>query len=106
MRGFTFVLTFLPWLAMAAEMAPAPTVKPYPLKTCIISGDDLGSMGEAVTVVRDGQEFKLCCKGCLKKLDRDLPGALAKLNGGAVPPPAQKPVDTPATAEGKPGCCH
>lgn len=38
--------------------------KPYPLDTCIISGDKLGSMGKPHTIVRNGQEVKFCCAGC------------------------------------------
>lgn len=44
--------------------------KPYPLKTCIVSGEELGTMGKPVTLKRDGQEVKLCCKGCLKKFEK------------------------------------
>lgn len=44
-----------------------PNAKPYPLDTCVVSGQKLGSMGEPVRVNHKGQEFKLCCKGCDKK---------------------------------------
>ncbi|MBA2480200.1 MAG: hypothetical protein H0V44_06030 [Planctomycetes bacterium] len=59
--------------AAAADQAPAKeTAKPYPLDYCIVSGDKLdGDMGKPITVVKDGQEFKLCCKGCIKDLDKD-----------------------------------
>ena len=30
--------------------------KPYPLDVCIVSGEQLGSMGEAVVYVHEGQE--------------------------------------------------
>lgn len=38
--------------------------KPYPLDTCIISGDKLGSMGAPHVIVHNGQEVKFCCSGC------------------------------------------
>jgi len=38
--------------------------KPYPLTTCVVSGDKLGAMGE-------GQEVKLCCKDCKKDFDKN-----------------------------------
>jgi YHS domain-containing protein len=45
--------------------------KPYPLKTCMISGDKLGEMGEPYVYVYEGQEIKFCCKGCLKDFKKD-----------------------------------
>jgi hypothetical protein len=59
--------------AYAADQAPAKeaAAKPYPLDYCIVSGDKLGEEGKPVTVVKDGQEFKLCCKDCIKDLDKD-----------------------------------
>jgi hypothetical protein len=65
--------------AMAAdEPLPAGT-KPYPLKTCIVSGEELGSMGKPVSKVHEGQEVKFCCKSCIKKFDKDPTGHLKKI---------------------------
>lgn len=36
----------------------------YPLDTCVVSGEALGSMGEAVIFNYEGQEVRFCCKGC------------------------------------------
>jgi hypothetical protein len=38
--------------------------KPYPLDTCIVSGEKLGSMGKPHVIVKDGQQVKFCCAGC------------------------------------------
>ena len=54
-------------------------VKPYPLDTCIVSGEKLGGMGTAVTFVHNGQEIKLCCKHCRKTFDKDPAKYLKKL---------------------------
>jgi hypothetical protein len=43
--------------------------KPYPLDTCIVSGNKLGSMGKVVVKSHEGQEIKFCCKPCVKKFD-------------------------------------
>ena len=43
----------------------------YPLKTCIVTGSKLGSMGAIVTKVYEGQEIKFCCKPCVKKFDKE-----------------------------------
>lgn len=46
-------------------------VKPYPLKTCIVSGDKIGEMGKPVTLTYKGQEMKFCCKDCVKDFKKD-----------------------------------
>ncbi len=60
-------------LVLAADaVKPAKNVKPYPLKTCIVSGEKLdGDMGKPFVFVKDGQEFKLCCKSCLKDFNKE-----------------------------------
>jgi YHS domain-containing protein len=46
--------------------------KPYPLKTCIVSGEKLGGdMGDPYVFTYQGQEFKLCCKDCKKDFDKE-----------------------------------
>ncbi len=78
-RTMLLVLTCLG--AACAGDAAAPVAKPipYPLDTCIISGDKLNSMGEGVSVVRDGREIKFCCAGCIKDFDKSPAKYVAKL---------------------------
>lgn len=76
--------TLLPMLALlaalpAGEATPAAAPTPYPLTTCLVTGEALGSMGPPLSVVREGREIRLCCRGCLRRLDRDLPHYLARL---------------------------
>lgn len=56
---------------IAAETAAKPSggkPLPYPLTTCLVSDEALGGdMGEPVSLVDDGQEFKFCCKKCIKE---------------------------------------
>lgn len=47
------------------------TPRPYPLKTCLVSGEDLDSMDERVSTVYQGQVFEFCCKPCLKKFNKE-----------------------------------
>ncbi len=68
----------------AAVNAPAGP-KPYTLTTCIVSGEELGSMGDPITLVHDGQEIKLCCDSCLPKFKKDPAKYVATLHGGARP---------------------
>ena len=53
--------------------------KPYPLKTCLVSGEKLGGMGEAYVFTNGTREIKLCCKGCLKDFNKDTAKYLKKL---------------------------
>lgn len=48
-----------------------PNAKPYLLKTCVVSGEELGKMGEPMRFTYKGQEIKLCCKGCEKDFNKD-----------------------------------
>ncbi len=52
---------------------------PYPLKVCLVTGEELGSMGKPVVKVYDEQEIKFCCKSCIKKFEADPAKYLAKL---------------------------
>lgn len=70
--------------AKAPEAPPDPNAKPYPLKTCIVSGEALGSMGEPPRFTYKGQEIKLCCSGCRKKFDENADKFLEKLAAGAA----------------------
>jgi len=45
--------------------------KPYTLKTCVVSDEKLGEMGDAYVFVHEGREIKLCCKGCLKDFKKE-----------------------------------
>lgn len=60
------------------------TGKPYPLDTCIISGEKLGSMGKPYVFVKDGQQVKLCCDGCLDDFNKDPAKFLKEIAAKAV----------------------
>jgi len=63
--------------------APDPKAKPYPLKTCLVSGEELGKMGEPFRLTYKGQEIKLCCKGCEKDFNKDPEKYLQKMTAAA-----------------------
>lgn len=55
-------------------------VKPYPLTTCVVSGDKIGGdMGKPVALIYKGQEMKFCCKDCVKDFKKDPEKYLKKL---------------------------
>lgn len=43
----------------------APTVRPYPLDTCLVTGSKLGSMGDPIVKVYGDREIKFCCRPCV-----------------------------------------
>ena len=65
--------------ASTGSSSASAGVKPYLKKTCIVSGNKLGSMGIPVRMVREGQEIKFCCKPCIKKFNVDPTKYLSKL---------------------------
>ena len=66
--------------AAATSPATAPsTAKPYPLDTCLVSGEKLGEMGKPFEIVHEGQQIKFCCKNCAPKFAKDPAKYLSKL---------------------------
>lgn len=79
--GFTIVACASPESAQTSSTA-LPFVaktKPYPLTTCVVTDNDLDSMGGEIVKVYDGQQIKFCCKPCVKKFEANKPKYLAKL---------------------------
>lgn len=66
----------------AASDSATAGAKPYPLDTCIVTDNKLGSMGTPVSLVYQGQEVKFCCKPCVAKFHRNPDRYLAALPGG------------------------
>jgi len=63
--------------AAAPEAAAGRVGDAYTLGTCPISGEKLGTMGDAVVLIQDGKEIRLCCEGCKKKYE----AKAAEVNG-------------------------
>jgi len=55
----------------------------YPLKTCVVTGKKLGSMGDPHEIVVAGRLVRLCCKGCVETLTKAPAGYIAKLDAAA-----------------------
>ena len=72
-----------PFAAFAAEgKQEAGKEKPkkkYILKTCLVSDEELGSMGDPFVFVHKEQEVKLCCKSCQKEFNKQTAKYLKKL---------------------------
>ncbi len=53
---------------------------PYPLGTCPVSGQRLGSMGEPVARIYDGREVRFCCEGCIERFERNQRDFMKKMD--------------------------
>jgi len=72
-----------PFASLAAD-AKDKKPKPYPLDTCVVSGEKLGGdMGEPYVFTQEGREIKLCCKSCKKDFDQDTAKFVAKVDEAA-----------------------
>ncbi len=67
-------------LASCASAAPAKAVKAYPLDTCLVTDNKLGSMGTPITKVYGDQQVKFCCKPCVAKFEKAPARYLKKLH--------------------------
>ena len=61
----------------------------YPLKTCVVSKEDLGGEGEAIDFVykQEGKPDRLvrfCCEDCRKDFDKDPAKYLKKIDEAAA----------------------
>lgn len=64
-----------------AEEAKKPEKnKPYPMTTCIVSGEKLGEMGKPFIYTHEGREVQFCCKSCLKDFKKEPAKYLKKLD--------------------------
>lgn len=93
------LLTTLLALTVAAPLfaADAPAAPAYPLDTCVVSGEALGSMGDAYVHIykeegKPDREVRLCCKSCLKKFSKDPAKYVAKIDAARAKSPADKPA--------------
>jgi hypothetical protein len=66
-----------PFLGVAQDNKEKP--KPYPLDTCLVSGEKLGGMGDPYVFTHEGREIKMCCKSCLKDFNKDTAKYIKKL---------------------------
>ena len=67
-----------------AEPERAAAEDTYPLSTCIVTGAELGSMGEPVIYDYKGREIRFCCAGCVKKFEADPDGYVKKMDAAII----------------------
>ncbi|MHC4414982.1 MAG: hypothetical protein ACYS0G_06845 [Planctomycetota bacterium] len=69
-----------PVLAVLDEAVIAQQKEGYPLSTCMISGQKLGSMGEPIDYVFANRLVRFCCAGCAGAFNKGPAAHLAKLD--------------------------
>jgi len=94
--AYVLVAALLAPVASLAADKKADKPKPYPLKTCVVSDEKLGEMGDAYVFTYEGREIKLCCKSCLKDFKKDPAKYMKKIEAAEA-----KAKDTNKAKKGK-----
>lgn len=63
--------------------APAAALRPQ--RTCPVSGEELGSMGNPIPVTVEGRTIFVCCQGCVRKVQQSPDTYLAKVRDETGP---------------------
>ena len=63
----TLTLALVSCISTPKEQA----VRPYTLDTCVVMDSKLGSMGDPIVRVYNGQEVKFCCMPCVEEFESD-----------------------------------
>jgi len=86
MKMELFVLSLIAGLtgfgsAASAADQPQTKAKPCPLKTCVVSDEEIGKDAgmKPHVFTYQGQEVKLCCKSCLKDFNKEPAKYLKKI---------------------------
>ena len=72
---------FLAGCATTGSTGSAGTskTKPYPLDVCLVTDNELGSMGKPISQVYNGQTVKFCCKPCVREFNAEPEKYLSKI---------------------------
>src|SRR6266699_7237551 len=73
-----------PLAGLAADQKPESKAKPYPLKTCVVSGEKLGEMGKPYVYIHEGREIQFCCKDCVKDFKKNPAKYIKKIDQAAA----------------------
>lgn len=67
----TKLLAGLSLLVVCGISSPALAASESKAKTCVVTGNELGSMGPVVTKNHEGKKVKFCCKPCVAKFNKN-----------------------------------
>lgn len=81
------------YLKLLDNAAAAQQRASYPLKTCPVSGQQLGSMGDPAEMVLAGRLVRLCCPPCAEEVRKNPSRVLSQINAArhAVSPEPEVP---------------
>ena len=71
-------------LAKIDEGVKAAQLASYPLETCAVSGEKLGSMGDPIDMVHGTRLVRLCCKGCVKGFKKESGKYMAEIDKALI----------------------
>ena len=70
--------------AEAPRTATAEEIAAYPLENCVVSGEPLGSMGDAINLFHEGQLVRLCCDNCIESFNEEPVKFITKITEAAA----------------------
>lgn len=73
------------------KAAAEKQAKDYPLQTCPVSKEKLGTMGKPVDVMLAGRLIRVCCNDCVKSVVKDPAKFIAMIDEARKPAAAAKP---------------
>ena len=56
---------------------------PYPLTTCIVSGETIKSGNKPTLITHMGQQIKFCCSACIAKFNKNPEKYIAKIQAAS-----------------------
>ncbi len=62
----------------------AAQLENYPLESCAVSGEELGSMGDPIDLVHGTRLVRLCCAGCVKGFRADPAATMTKIDAAYI----------------------
>ena len=78
------LITVIALQALGLAAYAASPAAPYPVSTCVVSGEKLGEMGKPYVFDYKGQEVQLCCEHCKGKFEKNPDKYLEKLKADAT----------------------
>ena len=69
--------------AAPTKLEPTTPSANYPLKTCVVSGEELDSMGKVSAYKWGDTEVQFCCDDCVEKFEKEPEKYLAKIRAAS-----------------------
>ena len=78
-RLVTIALAVVVSASIGGGSTAQASTKPYRAKTCLVTDNDLNSMGDKQGFVHKGQKIMVCCEPCIGKFKKNPEKYLKKL---------------------------